>query len=163
MISQPGLSNSVVAPWNNVKASGPNRLKRFIGRSLFKKVCDFSKPPFAKWFVGGETNLCYNAVDRHLPLRANQPALHYISTEIDAAAVFHLPGALRRGLPVFSSSSIPGTETRRSGNHLSSDDPGGRVCHAGMRSAWAGAFGGLRRFRPGQPRDTDRGRRGQSS
>jgi propionyl-CoA synthetase len=54
----------------------------------FRKVCDFSKPPFAKWFVGGETNLCHNAVDRHLPLRANQPALHYISTEVDAAQSF---------------------------------------------------------------------------
>jgi propionyl-CoA synthetase len=54
----------------------------------FHTVCDFSKPPFAKWFVGGETNLCYNAVDRHLPLRANQPALHYISTEIDATESF---------------------------------------------------------------------------
>jgi propionyl-CoA synthetase len=54
----------------------------------FHTVCDFSKPPFAKWFVGGVTNLCYNAIDRHLPLRANQPALHYISTEIDAARSF---------------------------------------------------------------------------
>ena len=32
----------------------------------FGKVLDYSKPPFAKWFVGGETNLCHNAVDRHL-------------------------------------------------------------------------------------------------
>jgi len=54
----------------------------------FHTVCDFSKPPFAKWFVGGKTNLCYNAIDRHLPLRANQSALHYISTEIDAAKSF---------------------------------------------------------------------------
>jgi propionyl-CoA synthetase len=54
----------------------------------FHTVCDFSRPPFAKWFVGGETNLCYNAVDRHLPLRANQPALHYLSTEIDATESF---------------------------------------------------------------------------
>jgi propionyl-CoA synthetase len=54
----------------------------------FQKICDFSKPPFAKWFVGGETNLCYNAIDRHLPLRANQSALHYISTEIDASQSF---------------------------------------------------------------------------
>ena len=51
----------------------------------FHTVCDFSKPPFAKWFVGGVTNLCYNAIDRHLPLRANQPALHYISTETESA------------------------------------------------------------------------------
>ena len=54
----------------------------------FQKVLDFSKPPFAKWFVGGETNLCYNAIDRHLPLRAKQPALHYLSTEIDASQSF---------------------------------------------------------------------------
>jgi propionyl-CoA synthetase len=30
------------------------------------KVLDFSKPPFYKWFVGGELNTCYNAVDRHV-------------------------------------------------------------------------------------------------
>ena len=47
----------------------------------FERVLDYSNPPFAKWFVGGETNLCYNAVDRHLPQRADQPALIYISTE----------------------------------------------------------------------------------
>jgi len=54
----------------------------------FSRVCDFRKPPFARWFVGGETNLCYNAIDRHLISRSNQPALHYISTEIDAAQSF---------------------------------------------------------------------------
>ncbi len=54
----------------------------------YHQVCDFSNPPFAKWFVGGETNLCYNAVDRHLPLRKNQAALHYISTEVDVAQSF---------------------------------------------------------------------------
>ena len=47
----------------------------------FGKVLDFSRPPFAKWFVGGETNLCYNAVDRHLASRGEQKALVYISTE----------------------------------------------------------------------------------
>src|SRR6267378_1804512 len=52
-------------------------------RKPFTKVCDFSHPPFARWFVGGETNLCYNAIDRHLDSRGNQPALHYFSTEVD--------------------------------------------------------------------------------
>ncbi len=46
-----------------------------------QKVLDYAKPPFVKWFSGGETNLCYNAVDRHLEARADQPALVYISTE----------------------------------------------------------------------------------
>jgi len=45
------------------------------------QVCDFSRPPFAKWFVGGETNLCHNAIDRHLATRGDQKALVYISTE----------------------------------------------------------------------------------
>jgi propionyl-CoA synthetase len=49
----------------------------------FETVVDFSKPPFARWFVGGRTNLCHNAVDRHLSKRADQPALIFISTETD--------------------------------------------------------------------------------
>jgi len=47
----------------------------------FERVLDFSRPPFAKWFLGGQTNLCYNAVDRHLATRGEQKALVYISTE----------------------------------------------------------------------------------
>jgi propionyl-CoA synthetase len=49
----------------------------------FGKVLEYSRPPFAKWFVGGETNLCHNAIDRHLPARAGQKALVYVSTEVD--------------------------------------------------------------------------------
>jgi propionyl-CoA synthetase len=48
----------------------------------FAKVLDYSRPPFAKWFVGGETNLCHNAVDRHLSARGEQKALVWISTEV---------------------------------------------------------------------------------
>jgi propionyl-CoA synthetase len=47
----------------------------------YRKVLDYSKPPFTRWFVGGETNLCYNAVDRHLAERGDQRALIYVSTE----------------------------------------------------------------------------------
>jgi len=54
----------------------------------FKNVCDFSKPPFAKWFVGGETNLCYNAVDRHLAARPDQNALVWISSEVEQTRTF---------------------------------------------------------------------------
>jgi propionyl-CoA synthetase len=49
----------------------------------FGQVLDYSRPPFAKWFVGGETNLCHNAIDRHLAARGDQPALVWISTEVD--------------------------------------------------------------------------------
>jgi len=46
-----------------------------------ERILDYTSPPFRAWFVGGETNLCYNAVDRHLAARPDQPALVAISTE----------------------------------------------------------------------------------
>ena len=54
----------------------------------FGRVLDYSRPPFARWFVGGETNLCHNAVDRHLAARGKQKALVWISTEVDAERHF---------------------------------------------------------------------------
>lgn len=46
-----------------------------------QRILDASQPPFARWFVGGSTNLCHNAVDRHLAERGDQPALIFVSTE----------------------------------------------------------------------------------
>ena len=46
-----------------------------------QRILDYTQPPFRKWFAGGETNLCYNAVDRHLADRADQLALVAISSE----------------------------------------------------------------------------------
>ena len=54
----------------------------------FGKVLDYSHPPFARWYVGGETNLCYNALDRHLASRGEQKALVWISTEVDQTRSF---------------------------------------------------------------------------
>src|SRR5258708_646229 len=54
----------------------------------FDQVLDYSRPPFARWFVGGQTNLCHNAVDRHLADRGNQKALVWISTEVNEEKSF---------------------------------------------------------------------------
>jgi propionyl-CoA synthetase len=43
------------------------------------RVLDDSRPPFHRWFAGGELNTCYNALDRHLETRGGQPALIYDS------------------------------------------------------------------------------------
>jgi propionyl-CoA synthetase len=53
-----------------------------------RQICDYSNPPFAKWFVGGTTNLCHNAVDRHLKDRADQAALIFVSTETNQETVY---------------------------------------------------------------------------
>ena len=47
----------------------------------FDRVCNYDNPPFAKWYEGGLTNLCHNAVDRHLKDRATQAALIAVSSE----------------------------------------------------------------------------------
>ncbi len=44
-------------------------------------ILEYDTPPFRRWFVGGLTNLCHNAVDRHLPARAAQLALVAVSSE----------------------------------------------------------------------------------
>ncbi|MCI1191409.1 propionate--CoA ligase [Calidifontimicrobium sp. SYSU G02091] len=54
----------------------------------FTQVCDYANPPFAKWFVGGQTNLCHNAVDRHVATRGAQNALIWVSTEVDKEVVY---------------------------------------------------------------------------
>ncbi len=52
----------------------------------FSAVLDYSRPPFARWFVDGRTNLCHNAVDRHLATRPDQDALVFISSETGQTA-----------------------------------------------------------------------------
>ncbi|MCX8017259.1 MAG: AMP-binding protein, partial [Rhodocyclaceae bacterium] len=53
-----------------------------------QQICDYSNPPFARWFVGGKTNLCHNAVDRHAARRPNDRALIYVSTETNEEKVY---------------------------------------------------------------------------
>ncbi|GHH50095.1 MULTISPECIES: propionate--CoA ligase [Gammaproteobacteria] len=53
-----------------------------------RQILDYSNPPFRKWFVGGQTNLCYNAVDRHLDERGDQLALVVVSTETGTTREF---------------------------------------------------------------------------
>lgn len=54
----------------------------------FTRVCNHDNPPFTRWFEGGQTNLCHNAVDRHLKDRAQQNALIFVSTETDQERVY---------------------------------------------------------------------------
>jgi propionyl-CoA synthetase len=62
--------------------------RRIDWQRPFDQVCDYSNPPFARWFVGGQTNLCHNAVDRHLASRPDQNALIFVSTETDEERVY---------------------------------------------------------------------------
>lgn len=53
------------------------------------KVVDDSRAPFYRWFVGGELNTCYNALDRHVERgRADQVALIYDSPVTNTVSTF---------------------------------------------------------------------------
>jgi propionyl-CoA synthetase len=55
--------------------------QRIDWHTPFSQVLDYSRPPLAKWFVGGQTNLCHNAVDRWASCQGEQTALIAITTE----------------------------------------------------------------------------------
>lgn len=55
----------------------------------WKKTLDTSKPPFWRWFVGGEINACYNCVDRHLAKHKNKTAIHFVP-EPEHEAIQHV-------------------------------------------------------------------------
>ncbi|SFC40286.1 propionyl-CoA synthetase [Polaromonas sp. OV174] len=54
----------------------------------FSRVCNDDNPPFVRWFEGGKTNLCHNAVDRHLAARAEQAALICVSSETGQEKIY---------------------------------------------------------------------------
>ena len=77
-----------------ISTGGRSRTGRFLGnRPLIDwqtppaQICDASNPPFVRWFAGGKTNLCHNAVDRHLA-GADLPALIYVSSETNEERVY---------------------------------------------------------------------------
>ncbi len=62
--------------------------RRIHWNTPFERVLDYSRPPFARWFVGGTTNLCHNAIDRWLPTQADRRALVFVSTETNEERVY---------------------------------------------------------------------------
>jgi acetyl-CoA synthetase len=52
--------------------------ERLAWAKPWDQVLDWSNPPFAKWFVGGELNVAYNCVDRHVEAgNGDKVAIHW--------------------------------------------------------------------------------------
>ncbi|MCW8815360.1 MAG: AMP-binding protein, partial [Chlorobium sp.] len=59
------------------------------------------KPPYAKWFSGGTTNICYNAVDRHVKSwRKNKAAIIWEGEEGEQRVLTY--GELHRQVSKFA-------------------------------------------------------------
>jgi propionyl-CoA synthetase len=75
-------------PYDDAFAKSINDPEAFWGQAAedvhwykkWDKVLDDSNKPFYRWFVGGEINTCYNALDFHIENgRGSQDALIYDS------------------------------------------------------------------------------------
>ena len=73
---------------NDPQAFWDKEATRIDWNEPYTQVLDYSSPPFTKWFVGGKTNLCHNAVDRWVATQADKPALIAISTETGSEKVY---------------------------------------------------------------------------
>jgi acetyl-CoA synthetase len=52
--------------------------ERLAWAKPWDQILDWSNPPFAKWFVGGELNIAYNCVDRHVEAgHGGKVAIHW--------------------------------------------------------------------------------------
>jgi acetyl-CoA synthetase len=52
--------------------------ERLTWAKKWDQVLDWSNPPFAKWFIGGELNVAYNCVDRHVEAgHGDKVAIHW--------------------------------------------------------------------------------------
>jgi acetyl-CoA synthetase len=52
--------------------------RRLTWAKEWDQALDWSNPPFAKWFVGGQLNIAYNCLDRHLEAgRGDKVAIHW--------------------------------------------------------------------------------------
>src|SRR5689334_585116 len=52
--------------------------RRLTWAKEWDRTLDWSNPPFAKWFIGGELNVAYNCVDRHVEAgRGEKVAIHW--------------------------------------------------------------------------------------
>jgi len=66
-----------------------DQARRYVTWSTdFDRVLDWDNPPFAKWFLGGELNVAYNCVDRHVEAgRGERVALHFVGEPGDTRTI----------------------------------------------------------------------------
>jgi acetyl-CoA synthetase len=55
--------------------------ERLSWSKKWDQVLDWSNPPFAKWFVGGQLNVAYNCLDRHVEAGLGDRVAYYFEGE----------------------------------------------------------------------------------
>lgn len=87
-VSQPGYEEMHKLSVEQPEKFWGDEAERLHWFKKWDKVVDTSNPPFTRWFKGGLTNLCYNAVDRHaLGDGRNKAAVIFESPETNVSRV----------------------------------------------------------------------------
>ncbi len=119
-------------------------------------ILEYTNPPFRRWFAGGTTNLCHNAVDRHLT-RARRPAGAGGGVHRDRRHPRdHLSRPAPRGERVRRRAEEARRWPRRPRGHLPAEHGRGGIRDAGLRPHRRDPLGGVRRLRRAQPRTAHR-------
>jgi acetyl-CoA synthetase len=71
--------NAELRAGEEIEAYWAAKADQFEWFAPWTQVLDEREAPFYKWFIGGTTNITFNALDRHLTRRGNQVALIYAS------------------------------------------------------------------------------------
>ena len=96
------------------------------------EVFQWEYPNF-RWFVGGQTNICYNALDVHLNTeRRKQGGPHLAGRRRHGAGLYLRPPG-PAGQPMRQRPQVPGHWQGRSGGNLHAPDAGRGHNHAGLR------------------------------
>ena len=81
VVSDPSIYDAAEADPEGFWAQQAEELHWF---RRWDRVLDWSNPPFAKWFVGGELNVSYNCLDRHVEAgRGERVAFHWRGEECE--------------------------------------------------------------------------------
>jgi acetyl-CoA synthetase len=79
LLSDPAIYAEAEADWQGWWARQASELH---WSKPWDKVLDDSNPPFYKWFVGGELNVSYNCLDRHVEAgRGDRVAFHWLGED----------------------------------------------------------------------------------
>ena len=110
-------------------------------------MLDDSRAPFYRWFVGGEINTCYNALDRHVEEgHGDSVGLIYDSPLGNAKRTYTFAEMCNATANIAGALIAKGVGRGDRVGYLYANDTGGGFFHAGLCAYWRRPHGGFWRF-----------------
>ena len=105
------------------------------------------QPPYAKWYLGGRLNACFNCVDRHVEGGLGDRAAFHWEGEPEGDRRTITYAELQRDVVRWANAlKLLGVEKGNGGRDLHGHGAGAAGGDAGLRAAGSAAHGGVRRL-----------------